>query len=80
MPGQQLFVERAGYLGDENRVAVILIRLMLGREVAVHRMARLVGQREHVVEHVGLIVHEDIRGAVVRAAAEGAPLCLPWFG
>ena len=47
---------------------------MLGRVVAVHRVARLVGQGEHVVEHVGLIVHEDVGIGVVRAGAEGPAL------
>ena len=66
---EQLLVERAGHLGDEDRVVVVLIRLMLGRVVAVHRVARFVGQREDVVEHVGLVVHQDVRPAVVRAAS-----------
>ena len=45
---------------------------MLGRVVAVHRVAGFVGQREDVVQHVGLVVHEDVRPAVVRAGAECA--------
>ena len=67
---QQLLVERAGHLGHENRVVVIRVRLMLRRVVAVHRVAGLVGQRENVVEHVGLVVHQDVRVAVVRAGTE----------
>ena len=43
-------------------------------------MSRLVSQREHVVEHLRLVVHQDVRGAVERAAELNAPLCLPWFG
>ena len=74
VPAEQLLVERAGHLGDENRVVVILVRLMLGRVVAVHRVAGLVGQREDVIEHVGLIVHQDVRLAVVRAGGECAAL------
>ena len=66
---QQLLVERAGHLGHEDRVVVVGVRLMLGRVVAVHRVARLVGQREDVVEHVGLVVHQDVRVAVEGAGS-----------
>ena len=74
MAAQQLLVEGAGHLGHEDRVVVIGVRLVPGRVVAVHRVARLVGQREDVVEHVGLVVHEDVRVAVVGAGAEGPAL------
>ena len=69
---EELLVEGAGHFGHEQRVLVVGKGLILAGEVAVHRVARLVGQREDVVEHVGLIVHEDVRVAVVRAGREGA--------
>ena len=37
-------------------------------------MARFVGQREHVVQHVGLVVHQDVGLAVERAAGKRAAL------
>ena len=45
----------------------------------MHRVAGFVGQREDVVEHVRLVVHEDVRPAVVEPLLN-APLRLPWFG
>ena len=76
---EQLLVERAGHLGHEDRVVVVVVRLVLGRVVAVHRVARLVGQREDVVEHVGLVVHQDVRDRRRRSRQLKAPLCLPRF-
>ena len=77
---QQFLVERAGDLGDEDRVAVVLVRLVLGRVPGVHRVPGLVGQREHVVEHVRLVVHQDVRRAVVSCRWKTRRCCLPWFG
>src|SRR5690349_19023428 len=74
MARQQLFVECASHFGDEDRVVVVLKRLMLGRVEAMHRMPSLVRQREHVIEHVGLVIHQDIRIAVERTATERAAL------
>jgi len=61
MAREKLFVECTGHLGDEDGVVVVGERLGSRREEAVHGVARLVRQGEHVIEHVGLIVHQDIR-------------------
>ena len=45
---EQILVERRGDLGDENRIVRQRIRLRLVREVALHRVAHLVGDRAHV--------------------------------
>ena len=74
MMAQQHLVERAGHFGHEDHVAVVLVRLLAGRMPGVHRVPRLVGQRKDLVEHVRLIVHQDIRRAVERAARKGPAL------
>ncbi len=71
---EQLLVERTGHLGHEDRVVVVEERLVLGGEKRVHGMAGFVRQREHVVEHLRLVVHQDVRVGIVRAAAERAAL------
>jgi len=40
----------------------------------VHRMAGLVREREDVVQHGRLVVHQNVRVAVVAAGAERAAL------
>ena len=69
--GEELLVERAGYLGDEDRVAGKLVGLRLGGEAGVHRVPRLVGEREYVLDPLLLEVHEDVGIRVVGAGAEG---------
>ena len=71
---EKLLVERRGHLGHKDGVVVVLERLAASRVVAVHGVARLVGQREYVVEHVGLVVHQDIRIGVKRPTAKGSAL------
>ena len=73
-PGEELLVERARYLGDEDRVAGELVGLGLRREPRVHRMPRLVGEREHVLDPLLLEVHEDVGIGIIGAGAEGPGL------
>ncbi len=72
MPGEQLLIEGAGHLGDEDAIAVILIRLVFCREIRVHGMSGFVCQCEDVIQHVRLIVHQNERLAVESSAAEGS--------
>ncbi len=74
VPADQLLVERAGDLGDEDGVIVVLEWLMLGRQVAVHRVPRFVGEREDIVQHFGLVVHQNVGIAIERPATERARL------
>jgi hypothetical protein len=76
---EELFVERAGDFRDEDRVVVVLKRLATGGIVAVHRVPGLVGQRENIVEHIRLVIHQDVRIAIVSAAAKRSAL-LPLVG
>ena len=64
---EQRLAQRRGHLGDEDRVARVNERLRFVRQDRVHRMAHLVGRREHVVERVG-VVEEHVR---VRAVHRG---------
>ena len=71
---QQFFIKGARHFGHEDRVAVILVRLVGFGVERVHRVPGFVGQREDVVQHFGLVVHQDVRIAIVRTAAERAAL------
>ena len=70
----EFFVKRARHFRHEDRVAVVLVRLVGFGIERVHRVARFVGQGEEVVEDFGLVVHEDVGVAVVGTAAERAAL------
>ena len=74
VPSQQLFVERAGDLGDKNRVVVILERLILDRIMRVHRVTGFVSQRENIIQNFRFVVHHDVRVTIVSTVAERTTL------
>ena len=70
---QQRLVAGRGDLGQQRGVAEAGVRLRLHRQVAVQRVAVLVGQGRHVVQGV-LVVHHHVRVHAVHARREGAAL------
>ena len=75
----ELLVERARDLGLECGVVPMQEGVAARALVGMHRVAGLVGQREHVVEQVFLEVHQDVglgREAAVRKGARGLALVL----
>src|SRR5258708_32282432 len=74
---KKLFIKCRSHLGEKNRVAVVLEKLMFLGEPAVHGMSCLVGLREHVGKHIGFVVHQDIRRVPVTGGGE-CPASLPF--
>ena len=68
---EQRLVERGGDLGDEDRVIGGGVGLRLCREIALHRVAQLVGQRAHVVV-LAVVVDQHVRVDAEDAVRVGA--------
>ena len=73
---QQLLVKRACHFRHEDGVVGVLVGLGGLRVVSVHRVPRLVRQREHTVQHFFLVVHQDVRRGPVGPIRE-RPAALP---
>src|SRR5438045_4020762 len=70
--GEQFLIERAGNLGQENRVIVVLKELRFSGEPGMHGMPGFVRQGVNICKHILFVVHQNVRRRVVAAGGKCA--------